>query len=297
MILGIFYALSPIITTNLNLKYSEFSTCINLDKENVKTSQVSGKIHIVNNSGWVDFRNAGNCTGSGDFPDPYLIEDLIIDGGGSGNCILIENSNIHFKIENCTVYNSGYANAGIKLNNVTNGYLIKNNCTANYNGIELSSCEDMNRFVRNTANYNYIGIKLSSCDNNYFLDNTANYNYNGIELNSSDKHVFSLNTANNNTNGIYLYSSDRNSIDQNTVNYNTNSGIFLEESNYNYFMENRFKDNGENIREENCIGNIFSNNGGCSNEPINPIWGLLLLFGVLSAVTVLVGKKLKNPKI
>lgn len=297
MILGIFCALSPIITTNLCLKYSEFSMGINLDKEHVKISQVSGKIHIINNSGWVDFRNAGNCTGSGDFPDPYLIEDLIIDGGGSGSCILIENSNVHFKIENCTLYNSGYPNAGIKLINVTRGYLIKNNCTANYNGIELSSCEDMNRFVENTANYNYNGIKLSSCVNNYFLGNTANYNYNGIELSSSDSNIFSINTANNNTYGIHLYSSDLNTIDQNTAIYNTNYGIFLEESNYNYFLDNILRDNGESIREENCVGNIFSDYSGCSNGLINPIWGLLLLFGVLSAVAILVGKKLKNPKI
>jgi hypothetical protein len=66
LLLGILFAFLPKFTTNLNFKNSEFS----LDNENLKISAVSGKIHIINNSGWVDFRNDGNCTGSGTYSDP-----------------------------------------------------------------------------------------------------------------------------------------------------------------------------------------------------------------------------------
>ena len=71
----------------------------------MKISAVSGKIHINNN--WSDAKVAGICTDSSTYSDPYIIEDLEIDGGGSGSCIFIENSNIPFRIENCTIYNSG----------------------------------------------------------------------------------------------------------------------------------------------------------------------------------------------
>ncbi|MFX0142160.1 MAG: hypothetical protein ACFFDN_51455 [Candidatus Hodarchaeota archaeon] len=50
---------------------------------------VSGKIHIDNN--WTAAKSAGICTGNGTYSEPYVIDDFIIDGGGSGSCILIEN--------------------------------------------------------------------------------------------------------------------------------------------------------------------------------------------------------------
>ena len=90
MLLGIVFALCPIKFNN-NLKlYMGYSDDIDFDNENVNLSEVSGKIHIINNSGWVDFRNADNCTGEGIYSDPYVIEDLVIYDEGSGSCILFE---------------------------------------------------------------------------------------------------------------------------------------------------------------------------------------------------------------
>ena len=101
--IGILFALLPIVVINLSFitgnsnKSSDYRDGSNLDNKNLKLSAISGKIHIINNSGWVDFRNAGNCTGNGTYSDPYVIEDLVIDGGGSGSCILIENSSVRDK--------------------------------------------------------------------------------------------------------------------------------------------------------------------------------------------------------
>jgi len=133
--LGILFALVPMIAVNLSFitansnKSSDYSDECNFDNENLKISAVSGKIHILNNSGWIDFKNDGNCTGNGTYSDPYLIEDLVIDGQGSGGCIQIANSDVYFKIENCTVYYSGGEtyNDGIVLDRVSNGSLINNN--------------------------------------------------------------------------------------------------------------------------------------------------------------------------
>ncbi len=123
--LGILFAFSTIIINN-KLKFNAgTSNTFNLDIENLKISVVSGKINIKYNSGWSNAKTAGICTGSGTYSDPYVIKDLVINAGGSGSGILIENSDVYFKIENCTVYNSGgspgSSNAGIRLNNVENG--------------------------------------------------------------------------------------------------------------------------------------------------------------------------------
>ncbi len=134
--LVIFFALLPIITSNLSLitsscnRSSEYSDDIAFDNENLKIAATSGKIHIDGNSGWVDFKNDGNCTGEGTYSEPYIIQGLVINGESSGSGIWIENSNAHFKVENCTLYNSGTGlyNAGIKLRNVLNVQLINNDC-------------------------------------------------------------------------------------------------------------------------------------------------------------------------
>ena len=150
--LGIFLALLP-INTNIH------SDGIAFDNEILQTSEVSGKISINGNSGWADFKTAGNCTGDGTSSVPYVIEDLVIDGGGSGSCILIENSDVYFRIENCTIYNSGgYPNAGISLSNVTNGKLLNNTISFNeFSGITIKTCKTIT-IGNNTINSNTNGI-------------------------------------------------------------------------------------------------------------------------------------------
>ncbi|MFX1464568.1 MAG: NosD domain-containing protein, partial [Promethearchaeota archaeon] len=180
--IGILLALSLLINNNLSFygkngyKSTEYSTEINLDNKNLKISKISGKIHIINNSGWVDFKNDGNCTGSGTYSDPYVIKDLIIDGGGSGNCITIEYSNVYFKIENNILFNS---DVGIKLHHVENGILVDNNCTLNSNGI-YSWDSDNNIILENAINENSEGIFLSYSNKNIISGNNASYNDIGI---------------------------------------------------------------------------------------------------------------------
>ena len=39
--------------------------------------------------------------------NPYIIENVLIDGQGSGNAIEIADSSVYFIIRNCTIFNSG----------------------------------------------------------------------------------------------------------------------------------------------------------------------------------------------
>jgi len=153
-ILGILLPISVILINDT--ENNEFPT-INND---LKISTVADKIHINNN--WSDSKTAGICTGSGTESDPYIIENLEIDGGGIGDCILIENTTDYFIIENCYVNNTGdnYFDAGIKLIDVDNGQLINNNATGPAFGFFLNR-SDNNLIVGNRLTGKgglYIGI-------------------------------------------------------------------------------------------------------------------------------------------
>jgi len=240
--LGILFAFSPIITVNLifnagnNKTSSEYDDYINLDNENLKISATSGNIHIDGNSGWIAFKNDGNCTGEGTYSDPYIIEDLVIDNGS----IYIENSDVYFKIENCTLYYSGEFGMGIYLYRANNSLIIRNNCSWNYYGIVLADCSN-NTISGNIANNNAYGIFLWG-DNNTISGNTANDNYWGIMLMGSNN-IISGNNANDNIQrGIHLESGDNNAISGNTANNNWFGIVLLDSSN------------------DTILGNIANNN-------------------------------------
>ena len=295
------------------------------DNESVKISEISEKIHIINNSGWVDFRNAGNCTGSGTYSDPYVIEDLEIDGGGFGSPIWIENSNVYFKIENCTVYNTVgiWNDAGIRLSNVTHSQLINNTCSSNSNGIFLIGCfnntisgntarnnihygiyilfSNYSTVLGNTASNNYYaGIRLFTSDNSNIMGNTANNNYwDGIHLARSDNNTISNNIANNNGCGIFFYNGSYNTISLNTAN-NNKYGIELINSNYNIFSGNTLIGNDECIVEVNCQGNIFKDNVCTLTPLLNYLPSILIISITIIGVSVFIiyknGKMFKKPQ-
>ncbi|MFX1378057.1 MAG: nitrous oxide reductase family maturation protein NosD [Promethearchaeota archaeon] len=251
---------------------------INFDVKKLKIATLSGKIRIINNSGWVDFRYAGNCTGSGTYSDPYIIEDLIIDGGCSGYGISIENSNVYFKIENCSIYNVEWgADAGIRLLNVNNSQLIGNDCSYSQLGIVLGDVRDYsggcnnNTITGNIVNNNRGGIYLLDSYNNTLSGNTANNNtWSGIYLIASNYTIVSGNTmkhnkmcginigggynnlivsgniiSDNNMQGLWMDESFNNTISGNIMNNNNFSGICLIDSSYNIISGNTATYNGE----------------------------------------------------
>jgi len=122
------------------------------------------------------------CSGSGSWADPYVIENVTIDGQGSGNCLSIENSDAYFIIRNCSLNNSG-SYSGIELKYVDNGKIINNTCSDNnIHGINLRYSNNNNLSGNNACNNSY-GIYLSDSDNNMLSGNTASNNdFAGIDL-------------------------------------------------------------------------------------------------------------------
>jgi len=187
-----------------------------LQKFTLRTAQISERIHINNN--WSDAKDDGICTGSGTFSDPYVIQDFIIDGGG----ILITNSkNFFFRIENCTIFNSGY---GIQLDRSCNGTLLNNNCSNNYIGIYLDGWTDKSHFTPEE----YLTF---ICKNNTLANNIVNNNdLYGIYMRRSWNNTLVNNIADYNKFGLHMkYLSDGNTIIGNFFKNNEEHGIYVEE--------------------------------------------------------------------
>jgi len=212
------------------------------------------------------------CSGSGTLEEPYLIENVTIDGGNLANCITIKNSDKYFRIENCTVFNSGAGayEAGIHLDLAGNGTLINNNCSFNNkNGMYLYG-SDNTTVSENIANNNQdLGIYVRGSDNTTISENTANNNQNlGIYVCGSDNNTISENTANNNSYcGIYIYHSDNNTVSGNTANNYQNIGIYIYNSNNNTVSGNTANNNeGSGIciygSDNTTISGNTANNGG-----------------------------------
>lgn len=247
--IGIIFALSAIMSSNA-VNNENDNHVIDLDNTNLRSSKISIKIHINGNSGWASFKAAGNCTGSGTYSLPYVIEDLVIDGGGTGDCILIENSDVYFRIENCTLYDSGLnpAHSGIQLRNASNGKVFMNDCSSNNVGITFETkCENITVQGNTVSSNDEYGINIYESSNNCIEENIVNNNGNmGINLDPNSPY---------------------NEIVNNTVNFNGWLGIHMQaNSTNNLILSNNcsFNADGISVRTPNntISGNYVVNNSG-----------------------------------
>lgn len=253
--LGIFFSLLLLFTFNPS------QTPPNHD--NLQNSSVSEKIHINSDMAWIDAKLEGIVTGGGTYSDPFVIEDLIIDAGGSGSGILIENSFVYVRIENCTIYNG---DTGISLFNSVNNLILRNNVNNNTFGIRLRNSENLIIMGNEAYNNEYYGISLVSSSEIYVIENVANHNnYAGIHLEETIGIIVSGNTANHNnyfdwSMGIALTSSNHTFVSENTLSYNRQSGIILYNSNNNTIQFNVIKQSDIGIYLAYSYNNEISNN-------------------------------------
>ena len=214
------------------------------------------------------------CNGSGTWEDPYLIENVSIDGLSSARCIHIRYSSVFFIIRNCIVYNSGsdYGSAGIKLYYTNNGILANNSCSNNNaDGIRLENSQNIT-IINNTANNNeFSGLSLSNnSHDNFIINNTADQNRDdGLYIvyssysNISENRVFG-----NNKRGVNFFNSDFNNINNNLVKSNSYDGILLSDSESNNVSNNIILDNdrglylGSRSDYNNIIQNTIEKNVG-----------------------------------
>lgn len=253
-------------------------------RENIKSASywdLTGDSIFINGSGtgvgahnwsWVEDQ-IWFGGGNGNWNNPYVIENITIDGQSSGSCIKVVDSNIYFTIRNCTLFNSGniYPDGGITLMNVNNSVIFNNTCSFNnYYGIVLDQCFN-STIHENIANNNTIGgIGVAYSYDIKILKNKAHYNdHHGLQLYSShdfliEKNIFNYN-KNDGINSLWVNSSN---VFNNTLRYNTESGISWNAAYYNNVSRNLISDNEHsgfssyNFRTGFILENDIYENGG-----------------------------------
>ncbi len=207
-------------------------------------------IHIDDSTSnnWAWASNQSWCTGLGIEDDPYIIENLIINGLNSSSCISIKNSNAKFIVRNCFVLNASKGlspnyEAGIKLENVSNGIITNINSTNNYIGFYLFNASN-NVISNSIANQNIdYALHLRESYNNTISKSELNNNTRGIYLSDSDSNKLLYNTVNNNVNGIWISSSDNNTVKENIFNFNDHGIDVVSEAKYNKIIGNNISNN------------------------------------------------------
>ncbi len=169
-------------------------------------------------------------SGSGNWTDPYVIENVTINGQGLGSCIEIINSSAYFIIKNCTTYNSGTDtyNAGIYLDKTDNGIILDNNCSKNNKGMYLTDCNNITLEYNEFSNNIQFGLFLEECNNNTIINNIANNNdQDGIFISyGNDNNILNNSAMWNNARGIYVFYNKYTLIENNTLNFN-NRGLYI----------------------------------------------------------------------
>ncbi len=160
-------------------------------------------------------------TGTGTWADPYLIENVTIDGKSANSTIIIKNTSEYFKINNVTLHASPLTgiNGGIIINNAKNGQIIDT---------EIYSC-GFGIWINQSSN-----ITISDC---YIRINKNDSIYIGNSNNVTVTDKTDL--YNNDGHGVYFENSDNNTIAYNVIHYNDLYGVYLDnKSDQNWIYEN-----------------------------------------------------------
>jgi len=147
-----------------------------LNDEKIPTGDIiHGQIAIDGDADFSSQAASESWSGSGELGNPYRIENYYIDVT-SGIGIEIENTQVYFVIQNCTIFGSAPNYGAIRLDNVDNGTIIDN---------EIHDVQT--------------GIYLVYSDSNIIENNEISSCTNGIYMGSSDSVTVHNNTCSNNS--------------------------------------------------------------------------------------------------
>lgn len=243
---------SIIQTSNVSMDKSQ---SIIIDSELVKVPKyIAGTPHapifIDGDTNFSDTALAEGWSGDGSEGNPFIIDGLDIDRGGSpGHCISIINTRSNFRISNCNLTGASVnPGAGIYLDNVTYSEITGNLIHNNFNNIFLLRSKS-NSLTNNTCYSGVNGIYFfytsdyNNLTSNYCYDNTI-----GINLDDGHHNNLINNTCYDSANyGIYFYICSYNNLTKNTFYNNGGYGLLLESSNDNIVTRNAFFDTPTNV--------------------------------------------------
>lgn len=263
------------------------------DRENINHPKKSGywvlsKIHIDDTatyeSGSMTWATAAAqdwCSGQGTLVNPYIIENVTINGQATAFCIKIQDSTKYFIIRNCTLYNCTvfYWSGAIELQNTRNGKIISNNISNNYFGIMVETTSNNNLIANNTfKNHGHSGVFIAfNSDGNIVISNNFSGGARGISLydpssNSVGGNIVENNFINStNSYGISFYhtgSGGNNIIRDNVITFGQYGINIDSNSDSNTISNNLIAYNNYSvwISTPDCSGNTFYHNNFTQNK-------------------------------
>ncbi len=235
-------------------------------------------IRINNNADFLTVAGvANNATGNGTVWNPWIIENLEINGTGYGYCVYVANTTEHFVVRNSNLHNASggpgsiyYFNSSVILFNVSHADISNNTVAFSNYGIYLYSNSFNNTILNNTVCYNTdTGVLLDAGSNgNEISDNIAyNNGLHGIYIYKGDGNILRRDTVSRNGNsGILIYASTANSILNCTADNNTAMGLHIySASEGNLITLSSIADNGCGVRIYNSAHNTIYNNDFTKN--------------------------------
>jgi parallel beta-helix repeat protein len=194
----------------------------------------------------------------------------IIDGGGSGSTVTIDNSDVSF--QSFTVQNGSYH--GIDLQNAYNtiiqNNIIRSNMESGILGFSCIGCDLIDNSIFNNKN----GINLQSYSRYcQIVNNTVSNHTNvGIFIKNSYEAVIKNSLVNNNNNGIYFLNTNHSQVTSNDVINNANYGIEIKQSTANKIRYNQISFNKYGVRLwDGSSTNVIKGNTVITSENTHPI--------------------------
>ncbi len=227
-----------------NINDAQFS------RKDVHTAETHTPISINSENDLAAFPDK---TGSGSSSEPYIIQDLVIDAGGSSSCIFLGNTRSYVTFQNCTLLNPSpaYGRAGIETTNASNVFIT--NCTfsgTGWGGVNfynsswntVFNCSfTMPTYTVRTYICNYIsvqdnlvtgtghyGIDLSNTNHSIVKNNEIYHALvGGIRLSGSTNGTISQNLAQDCDQGIEVETSTVVKVSSNILSRNRQNGIYF----------------------------------------------------------------------
>ncbi len=206
----------------------------------------------------LDLRNkasANGWEGNGTPLNPYVIEDLDINGSGSAACLRIENVSVHFVVTSCNLYgadrkaSTDWENGGLVLVDASNGTVRDNTISDNLiNGVSMIDTDAS--IVGNNFSGNDVGVYArwtrATIEGNGFTDNNQSIysresyvevvrndindivgdKYSSVYVYKSNSSIVRGNNISNARYGIQLKNSYGTVIDSNRI-LNTSTALWI----------------------------------------------------------------------
>jgi parallel beta-helix repeat protein len=263
----------------------------------ITDKKVHSGLLIIGNSDFRTQATTENWPGDGSQSNPYLIENLQINGSGdiysdTGETLIdIRNTDVHFRLQNLQLSHSRY---GIRLTYVVNGQIVNNTISDCYSGIILRNSEKIvlsDNFLHNNGRKKFLHPQVTNnaisgkhilywqnINRRTALISTDQFSLiykTSLEVTSqeisdqpaglvvlfgSELLIHENIFSNNSREGLHLSSVERSIITNNTIN-NNSAGIILSSSNYNTLSHNIVTNNPINgIDIFNSFGSILTSN-------------------------------------